>query len=164
MIMKSKLIKDVLLGVTTVCALAGFTPTASAAAPTGTCGLVASIPHPEFDWYAYGVSGGPTITKNMDLLAEINFTAKTIYYSVTQFTWTTGAPGSFSKATVAGNTTFTIAGPGVNTTNTTPNSYQISFTTGSSGTVTLNVLPVNSGNTFLIQGIGDRISGVCQAF
>jgi hypothetical protein len=163
--MKSKLIKGILL-FTTLCALAGFVPGASAAAPTGTCGLVASMPHPEFDWYAYAGSGGPTVTKNMDLLAEINFTAKTIYFSITQFTWATGSPGSFTKATVAGNATFTIAGPGVNTTTTTPNSYQITFTptVGSTNPVTLNVLPVNSGNTYLIQGVGDRLSGVCQMF
>jgi hypothetical protein len=162
MIMKSKLIKEVLLGVTTICALAGFAEPALAAAPTGTCGLVASIPRPEFNWYAYMGANGAAVTKNMDLLAEINFTASTIHYSVTQFTWT-GSGGTFSKATVAGNATFTIAGPGVNTTNTTPNSYQITFTAGGSPMV-LNVLPVNSGNTYLIQGIGDRISGVCQMF
>jgi hypothetical protein len=108
----------------------------------------------------YG-SGSVAITKNMDLLAEINFTAGTIHYAVTQFVWNGTPP--LTKQTIAGNTTFTIAGPGVNTINTTPNSYQITFTAGGSP-VTLNVLPVNSGNTFLIQGIGDRISGVCQAF
>ncbi len=161
--MKSKSIKGILLGLTTICAVAGFVPNASAAAPTGTCGLVASMPHPEFDWWAYMNGGGATVTKNMDVLAEINFTAKTINYSITQFTWTSGAPGTFSKATVAGNAIFTMAGPGVNTTNTTPNSYQITFTAGG-GTVVLNVLPVNSGNTYLIQGIGDRLSGVCQLF
>jgi hypothetical protein len=141
--------------------VAGFVPSASAAAPTGTCGLIASIPHPEWDWAVYMTGGGAAITKNMDLLAEINFTAKTIYYSVTQFQWSGTPP--LVRATVAGNTTFSIAGPGVNTTNTTPNSYQITFSIGGSP-VTLNVLPVNSGNTYLIQGVADRISGVCQAF
>lgn len=155
--MKSKLIKDVLLGFTTICALAGFVPSASAAAPTGTCGLVAAMPHPEFNWYGYA---GAAVTKNMDLLAEINFTAQTINFSVTQFTWSGSA---FSKATVSGNAAFTIAGPGLTTGNTTPSSYQITFTAGGTP-VTLNVLPVNSGNTYLIQGIADRISGVCQMF
>jgi hypothetical protein len=162
--MKPKFIKDALLGFTAICALAGFISNASAATPTGTCGLVASIPHPELDWYAYINSTAPAATtKNMDLLAEINFTAKTINYSITQFTWSGTA---FTKSTVAGNASFTIAGPGVNTTNTTPASYQITFTpsVGSTNAVTLNVLPVNSGNTYLIQGVADRLSGVCQMF
>ncbi len=68
-----------------------------------------------------------------------------------------------SKATVSGNATFTIAGPGLTTGNTTPSSYQITFP-ALGQTVTLNVLPVNSGNTYLIQGIADRLSGVCQIF
>jgi hypothetical protein len=126
MIMKSKLIKNALLGFTTICAVAGFVPNASAAAPTGTCGLIASIPHPEIDWFAYMAGNGVTITKNMDLLAEINFSTTTIYYSITQFTWTQGV--GFTKATVAGHAIFTITPPVANPTNSTPNSYQISFT------------------------------------
>lgn len=163
--MKSTLIKNTLMGFAAICAAAGFVPSASAAAPSGTCGLIASMPHPEMDWADYMAVGGVAITKNMDLLAEIDFTHLTIHYAITQFTWSGTA---FSKGTIAGNAAFTIAGPGVNTTNTTPNAYQITFSPNAAGvnpaTVVLNVLPVNSGNTYLIQGIGDRISGVCQAF
>ena len=159
--MKSKLIKNALLGVTTICAVAGFVPNASAAAPSGTCGLIASIPHPEIDWFAYMAASGAAITKNMDLLAEINFSAGTIHYTVTQFTWSGTPP--LTKATISGNTTFTIAGPNLATGDATPNSYQITFNAGGNP-VKLNVLPVNSGNTYLIQGVADRISGVCQAF
>ena len=99
----------------------------------------------------------------MDLLAEINFTAQTVNYSITQFTWSGGSGGVFSKATISGNAAFTITGPGLTTGNTTPNSYQITFN-ALGQTVTLNVLPVNSGKTYLIQGVADRLSGVCQMF
>ncbi|HQT25837.1 MAG TPA: hypothetical protein PLK99_04470, partial [Burkholderiales bacterium] len=119
-------------------AIAGVARNAAAAAPTGTCGLVASMPHPELDWYAYAKANGPTITKNMDLLAEINFSAGTIDFSVTQFTWTTGG-SAITKATIAGHTSFTMTGPGSSTGastpgtgNSTPNAYQISFVAGSS--------------------------------
>lgn len=161
--MKSKLFKDVLIGFTAIYAAAGFISNASAATPIGTCGLVASMPHPELDWYAYMNSGGPAITKNMDLLAEINFTSKVINFSVTQFTYSGGLGGVMTKATVSGSATFVMTGPNLNTGNATPNAYQITFTAGGTP-VTLNVLPVNAGNTYLIQGIADRVSGVCQMF
>lgn len=141
--MQSKLIKNAFVGLTAICAVAGFVPSASAAAPTGTCGLIASIPHPETDWYGYmgGVSAAMPLTKNMDLLAEINFTTKIIYYSITQFQWTGTPP--LLKNTIAGSVPFILNPPVANPTNSTPNSYQIVFTAGGSA-VTLNVLPVNS--------------------
>ena len=81
---------------------------------------------------------------------------------MTQWVWSGTAAG---KATVSGSAAFTIAGPNLSTSNTTPSSFQITFTPiAGNGPVTLNVLPVNSGNTFLIQGINDKINGVCQMF
>lgn len=44
------IMKNVLLSMMTIFSFAGFVSSALAAAPTGTCGLVASMPHPEFDW------------------------------------------------------------------------------------------------------------------
>ena len=169
--LKPNVIKSFLLGFATIGALSCIT-NASAAAPTGVCGIVASLPHPEFPFLNY--SGVATV-KNLDMLGEINFTTSTIYYSVTQ--WTFDGAGNVGKQTIGGNAAFTLTGPALTTGTTgttgyasgnpTPNSYQIAFTLNTAGglkPVILNVLPVNSGNTYLIQGIADRLSGVCQTF
>jgi hypothetical protein len=166
--LKPNVIKSFLLGFATIGALSCIT-NASAAAPTGVCGMVASLPHPEFNFLTY--SGTAPVVKNLDVLAEINFTTSTIYYSVTQ--WTFDGAGNVGKQTIGGNAAFILTGPALTTGtgyasgNPTPNSYQIAFTLNAAGgakPVILNVLPVNSGNTYLIQGIADRLSGVCQTF
>ena len=164
---KPNVIKSFLLGFAIISALSCI-PNASAAAPTGVCGMVASLPHPEFNFLNY--SGIATV-KNLDVLAEINFTTSTIYYSATQ--WTFDGATSVGKQTIGGTAAFTLTGPALTTGtgyasgNPTPNSYQIAFILNAAGgakPVILNVLPVNSGNTYLIQGIADRLSGVCQTF
>jgi len=164
-----KLIKQVVIGVIAVSALSLMT-NASAAAPTGICGLEASIPRPDLDYVALANTGA---IKNMDVLAEINFTTSTINFSLTQFVFTAIPP---VKQNVGGSATFTMKGPGLTNVTATgytvagqntplPDAYQITFDPFGSGHPTvLNVLPVNSGNTYLIQGIEDRISGVCQKF
>lgn len=164
-----KLIKQVVIGVIAVSTLSLMT-NASAAAPTGICGMEASIPRPDLD---YALTANKT--KNMDILAEINFTTNTINFSLTQFVFTTaGTPPV--KQNVGGSATFTMKGPGLTNVTATgytvagqdtplPDAYQITFDPFGLGNPTiLNVLPVNSGNTYLIQGIADRISGVCQKF
>ena len=166
--MNKKMIKQVALGFVAVGAVSLMT-TASAAAPAGTCGLVASMPHPEID---YATTANKV--KNMDLLAEINFTTSTINFSMTQFVFGTAGIAPV-KQTIGGSSTFTIKGPhltnstatgyGVATQDTPlPDVYQITFDPfGLNNPVTLNVLPVNSTNTYLVQGIADKISGVCQS-
>jgi len=88
------------------------------------------------------------------VMAVINFDNSTINYNVTQMNWLSTATGQFGEVT--GTTSFTTAtGP-------ITGSYTISFPVGSR-TLTLNLLPVNSGNTILVQGGNDKIDGVCQA-
>ena len=132
--------------------------------------MLTAFPHPFIDSYLQfsgnvntssgsmsgNISTANTGTKGMDVLAVINFTNGTISYNVTQATITaTGVSYSASTATVS--FTAPVAGP-------ISGSYTISFTpTGSSSAVTFNILPVNGGNTFLVQGVGDPFHGVCQA-
>ncbi len=150
---------------------AGFTPAAWAGL-SGSCGMLTAFPHPFIDSYlaftgtvsgTNSMSGtintAATGTKDMDVLAVINFTTNTITFNVTEATITnTNPPISYTAAEATDSfTTPPVTGP-------IPGSYTISFTpTGSSNPVVFNILPVNGGNTFLIQGVGDPFHGVCQA-
>lgn len=127
-------------------ALGSIAGTAQAAL-SGSCGIVATIPHPFLSPY----SG---LAVYLDVMAVINFDNSTINYNATQMNWASTATGQFSE--VSGTTSFTTAtGP-------ITGSYTISFPVGSR-TLTLNLLPVNSGSTILVQGGNDKIDGVCQA-
>jgi hypothetical protein len=138
-----------LSGVALLGALAGFVPNASAL--TGTCGILGSIPHP----FQTGVVG---VSYNLDLLATINFSTNTINYNFTVITITL-AGQTFSSNNGSASFT-TAAGPLTGSTTIT-----FPFTPPGGGapiTASLNVLPVNGGNTYLVQGNNVRMSGVCQ--
>lgn len=98
----------------------------------------------------------PGSTKGVNVLAVLDFNTSTISFNVTQVT--IGNPNSYG--TSEASTPFTtVAGP-------LPNSYTITFTPPSSTAINLNLLPVNSGNTILVQGTASGASalvGVCQA-
>lgn len=146
----------------------GFIPAASAAL-SGSCGMVVSLPHN----YVLGAMSGtmntstgaysgnfqlasPGSTKGVNVLAVLDFAASTITYNVVNVT--IGSPNSYGAQT--GSVPFTtVAGP-------LPNSYTISFTPTGSNAISLNLLPVNSGNTILVQGTSgtaSALTGVCQA-
>lgn len=147
----------------------GFIPAASAAL-SGSCGAVFVLPHN----YVLGSMSGtmnsttgayngslqlqsPGQTADLDVLAVLNFTASTISFNVVSVTF--GSPDKYSAQ--SGTVPFTtMPGP-------VPNSYTISFTpTGGSKLVGINLLPVNSGSTILLQATGSAQSaftGVCQA-
>ena len=152
---------------------AGFTPAAWAGL-SGSCGMLTAFPHPFINSYlayngtattasstSYNMSGtittAATGTKDMDVLAVLNFNSNTITFNVTEAAIT--ASGVTYSATPV-TASFAAPGPGP-----VPGSYTISFSpsAASSTVVTLNILPVNGGNTFLIQGVGDPFHGVCQA-
>ena len=149
-------------------ALTLATPDAFAAL-SGSCGMVVAVPHTYVSGIMTGSANGSTgvvtgtvqlvptgSTKGVNLLAVINFTSSTISFNLTQVT--VGTPNSY--ATQAGSAQFvTAAGP-------LPGSYTITFTPTGSPQVSLNLLPVNSGNTILVQGTtgsGSALTGVCQA-
>lgn len=140
---------------------------------TGNCGMVVAVPHT----YVFGSVTGtvnstgnmngyaqlvpPGSTKGVNLLAVINFTSSTISYEVTQVTVGNASTGtSNSYSTQNGSASFTTAaGP-------LPGSYTITFTPTGSPQISLNLLPVNSGNTILVQGTtgtASALTGVCQA-
>ena len=133
-------------------AILGFTgaymPAASAAL-SGKCGILANQTH-EFS----NPPVGQVLT--MDVLAVVDFTAGTISGQVTNLTINTTG-NTISQSAVSATTITVGAGP-----STLPGSSTISFTTGSGNTVSFNLLPVNSGNTILVQGANVKFTGVCQ--
>jgi hypothetical protein len=134
------------------CLFAAAAQDASATLPTtGKCGMYAAIPN------NYG--GYPAGTSDMsNLLALIDFAAQTISYKVNMVT-NSNPGGTFTFSLVSGTVPFTTASNGIIDT--------IVFTpTGSPSPFSLNILTVNSGNSFLVQGTSgsgiERLGGVCQ--
>ena len=97
-------------------------------------------------------------TKGVNVLAVLDFGTNTISFNVTQVT--IGTPNSYSTQTQTAVSFTSVAGP-------LPGSYTISFTpSGSANAISLNLLPVNGGNTVLVQGTSGgsgALAGVCQA-
>lgn len=167
--LKRKPFRTLLGSLAVVGVFAGFTPVASAAL-SGSCGMVVSLPHN----YVLGSMSGTMntstgaysgnfqlansgSTKGVNVLAVIDFSASTIDFNITEVT--IGTPNSYGT-TVETDPFTTAAGP-------LPNSYTITFTPSSSSVaINLNLLPVNSGNTILVQGTqhgASALVGVCQA-
>ena len=152
-------------------ALAGATP--AMAGLTGTCGMVLSVPH-NYTFGSLVQSSGSTYpnfvylaspgdTRGVNLLAVIDFTHSTLSYALTQVTAgdaATNTRNAYSTQSQSGVAFTSAAGP-------ITGSYTITFTPpGAAAAMSLNVLPVNSGNTYLIQGTSGRtgaLTGVCQA-
>ena len=147
---------------------AGFTPAAWAGL-SGSCGMLMTVPHPFMNanvTVSGSVSSGGTMNgtasinsttnQGVNVMAVIDFTNDSISYNVNQASYSPSSGSSYTSQ--AGGTTFSAAAGPI------PGSYTISFTpTGMSTAVSFNILPVNGGNTFLVQGVGDATQGVCQA-
>ncbi len=118
-------------------------PTYALAALTGSCGMIATPP----------ISPGAT-SATYNVLALINFTNNTITYSSMDLTFSSG---SITSSNTYGSKSITVTSNSNIT-----GAYTLSFTAGSGHTLSFNLLPVNSGNTILVQGISDPFSGVCQ--
>ena len=170
--MKTKSFRPFLYGLAALGVFAGFIPAADAGL-TGTCGVLFATPHLFLN--AYGsMTGSVTSTGAMtgnyisnavgpnqgpygvDVLAEINFSNSTVSYNVMQVSFNASANESYSAS--SGSVPFTTtAGPaGL------PGSSTITFTPTGSPPMSLIILPVNSGNTILVQGTTDSTRGVCQ--
>ena len=129
---------------------------------SGSCGAMMSLKQlNEVYWHmlsngsAFG--DGSSESTSVDAMIVLDFDKNTIYMSVTNGTLTR----SPTQGTIASYATRTI--PSINfslASGPLPNSFLI---TDSSGTIPdLLLLPVNSGNTFLIQAKNSKASGVCQ--
>ncbi|HQT82007.1 MAG: hypothetical protein B7Z60_07065 [Ferrovum sp. 37-45-19] len=116
----------------------------ASAALSGTCGMIATPP------IAPGAS-----SSTYNVLALINFSTNTITYSSMDLSFSSGVATptqSYGTKAITVTSNSNITG-----------SYTMSFTSGSGNhTLIFNILPVNSGNTILIQGTSDPFSGVCQ--
>ena len=170
--MKTKSFRPFLYGLAALGVFAGFIPAADAGL-TGTCGVLFATPHLFLN--AYGsMTGSVTSTGAMtgnyisnavgpnqgpygvDVLAEINFSNSTVSYNVMQVSF--NGSGTKAYSAVSGSVPFTTtAGPG-----SLAGSYTITFTPTGGQQISLTILPVNSGNTILIQGTTDASRGVCQ--
>lgn len=169
--MKPKSFRPFLYGLAALGVFAGFVPAANAGL-TGTCGMLFATPHLFLNAYgslkgsvsgssmsgsyvsnAVGANQGPY---GVDVLAEIDFSNSTLSYNVMQVSFNASANESYSAS--SGSVPFTTtAGPaGL------PGSSTITFTPTGSPPMSLIILPVNSGNTILVQGTTDSTRGVCQ--
>ena len=128
--------------------MGAYMPAASAAL-SGKCGILVNQTH-EFS----NPPVGQVLT--MDVLAVVDFTAGTISGQVTNLTINTSG-NTISQSAVSATSITVGAGP-----STLPGSSTLSFTTGSGNMVSFNLLPVNSGNTILVQGANVKFTGVCQ--
>ena len=167
--MKYKNLRVLTASIAALGVFAGFTPAAWAGL-SGSCGMLTAFPHPFIDSYlafsgtVNGSNGTMTGTintaangmKDMDVLAVINFSNDTISFNTTEATISSSSVSYSAAQSTASFTAAPVAGP-------VPGSYTISFSPSAGTTVTLNILPVNGGNTFLVQGVGDPFHGVCQA-
>ena len=144
-----------------VALLAGLSANSYAALPTsGKCAFTFLIPHPDFNWHNVNMPIGTT--KPTDVLGEFDFAAQTVTYNLTT--------AALSAVSVNGNTwIFTQAVFSASFANPSPtplpgltNAFTITFTPIGGSTMVLNLLPSNSSNTFLIQGVNRKFAGVCQ--
>lgn len=144
--MNRSILKNTLLTLSLAGASLAFAPGASAAL-SGSCGMLSGMPH-TFD------TPQNSSSYDLDVMAIIDFTNSQITYSMNTMT-IDSVGGQTTTTGLNGPTPFTSV------TGSLPGSTDITFSTGG-GTVTLELLPVNSGNTILIQAKNDAFHGVCQ--
>jgi hypothetical protein len=130
---------------------------------SGSCGAMMSLKQLNEVYWHLGSTGalaidGSSETISMDAMILLDFDKNKIYINVTNGTLTKnplpiGTVATYATLTVP-SIDFTLAsGP-------LPNSYLL---TDTSNTIpNLLLLPVNSGNTFLIQAKNSKATGVCQ--
>ncbi|WP_312284016.1 hypothetical protein [Candidatus Igneacidithiobacillus taiwanensis] len=162
---KGSFFRHVLGGLAAIGILTAFVPAATAGLPTsGTCGMLTTSHHLFLN--ATGTISNGSYKSNaigpnsvgLSLLAEINFSNKTIYVNGVEAynNSTTGGPTSYVPG-ASGQGTFTV----VNNATKLPDVTQIQVNLPE-GTRTFNLLPVNSGNTILVQEQDGNFVGVCQ--
>jgi hypothetical protein len=143
-------------------AVLAWLSTSYAALPiTGRCGFTFLIPNPDFNWHNPNLPIGTT--KPTDVLGEIDFATQRITFNLTTATLvavnaTAGNTWTFSQSVMSASFANPPPAPVTGMTN----AFAIAFTPAGSFTTTLNLLPTNSGNTFLIQGVNRKFAGVCQ--
>ena len=127
---------------------------AYAATPTGSCGALIDITPKNIDPVAAGQSYGANVLVviNFDT-GQITGNANVAKYPNNYSTPSTSSVFPSFSSNVLGPTKFFLSqGPIPST-----------WTLTAPGWVQMNILPVNSNNTYLIQIQGDRGTGICQA-
>lgn len=148
--MKSQRLAGLLVG---IIGMVGFFLIASnppAYALSGSCGMLVNTPTPIVSSGNSGNSGNIYNT-----LAVLNFNTNTASWITEDYSTFDNAAGGWAVTTTGSGTpttsTFTLATGPIS------GSYQLTM----NGHV-LNLYPVNSGNTILVQGATIAMSGVCQ--
>lgn len=133
---------------------------ASVTGLTGKCGMLSVMPHPFASGYLPGTTS--PVTLNEDILAVIDFDANTITFNMINGTWPTSGGGYGGPTVSSQQATDSFALVANNPTGISA-VYEIAITDPTSGnTIDLNILPVNGGNTYLVQGQNVFFHGVCQ--
>ena len=157
------LLKNVIVGLFALISIISGAAHATAALPTtGTCGFVGGFNYP----FVYMYGGNPGAGWGVNFFGTLNFSNNT--YSINILMLNPGVQGSTqpteNQTVVSG--TFTVnAGP-------VPGSYAVSmpnFASSTGAPYVFNLLPVNNGNTILMQfwnpnsgGQDGGQVGVCQ--
>ena len=145
--------------------LAAVSATCHAALPTtGKCAFTFLFPHPDFNFHNPNNIVGTT--KSVDALGEFDFAAQTVTFNLTTATLNAvsavnGNTWIFSQAAFS----VSFANPAPTPLAGLPDAFTMTFGFTQNGlrqTMILNLLPANSNNTFLIQGVNHKFSGVCQ--
>jgi len=127
--------------------------TKAATSLSGLCGMVVNIPR-TFTIF------GPNTPLTIDAMAVINFDTQKIWVNTTTaIADSSYSPTAPSRVTYAseqrGPFDFKLdTGP-------VPGSYTLTFIQPDTA-LPFNLLPVNSGNTILVQGQNNKLTGVCQ--
>lgn len=129
---------------------------------SGSCGAMMSLRQlNEVYWHLlslYPGFNGETESTNVDAMVLIDFDNKKIYINLTNGTLTKNA---FPQGTTATYTSRTLRSIDFSiTSGPLPQTYLL--VDSSNSIPDLVILPVNSGNTFLIQAQNNKASGVCQ--
>jgi len=152
-------VRKLLVGLAVVGSLGGISQSASAVAslPTsGVCGFAFTLQYP----FAYLYGASPGTGYGLNFLGTINFGTSTISTNV--LLQNPASPQATTESQANFSVPFTTAAGPI------PGSYAITFTP-SSNAWTMNLIPVNGGNTILLQAFspvagnqGAGIVGVCQ--
>ena len=121
---------------------------------SGACGMVSNLQH---TFTIFGLSMSP---RTVDAMAVIDFDSKKIWMNLTRATvdanYSTTSPSNVTYTSQSLDPIdFTIVtGP-------VPGSYNLTFASENISPPII-LLPVNSGNTILVQGKNFKMTGVCQ--
>lgn len=151
--MKNTQSKIVLVSICLLIAIFSLVPLKTKATTTalsGSCGAVFGLSNPTQALWEY--SNNSVDEEALNALAVINFDDHKISYEMNSFV--VNAPGnSILSASTENNMSFTVTDhPSI------ANVKKITLTNG----VAFNVLPINSTNTYLIQGVTFGATGVCS--